>query len=565
MISFGDYMICELYIKDFALIDEVRIQFSEGFNVITGETGSGKSIMIDAISLILGKKASKMVVKKGRERAIIEALFSCENKDIKDYLDSIGIEIKEKEEIILTREITSDGRSVCRINGRSITVNDLRYISTKLISIHGQNEYEELSNSEKQLALLDRFGEKDLLDNLNEYKDKFSKMQKVLSELNKLNENMDDSAILRELDFLSYEIEEINKAKIKKDEDIEIKEHLKIVENSVFINENKDKIHYNLYEKDNSILSMLYKIISYTEDIIEFVPESTSWLKVLNDAYYNLEDLANEITSGEQFEYEESEIDKLYERLNLINEIYKRYGNSYEAVIKYKEKCVNRKNEILSREEKNKELNEKMLKYESVLYDLAKSLSNSRKKIAEDISCKIIQELDSLNMKNVQLNFEFTNSKISKNGTDNVELKVSFNKGEDLKSLNKVASGGEMSRFMLALKNIMAKYDDINSIIFDEIDTGVSGLAAEVIGSKLKSISKYRQVICVSHLPQVASFANAHFSVFKESDDNNTKTFVNKLDEKQRILEIAKMMAGSSVTDETIVVVKDMIKKNMVI
>ncbi len=556
-------MLLELYIKNFALIDELRIEYNQGLNIITGETGSGKSIMIDALSLALGKKASKNVVRSGENKAIVEACFSVSENIVQEIVSLLGIDIEENL-VILAREVSKDGRSISRINGRTITQNDLKLITPTLITIHGQNEYEQLMTSASQLQLIDGFGQEDLATLLSEYNEYFAQYLGVKKELLELNDNMDASKIERELDILDYEINEIKESKLKKNEKEEIKETLARLENAEKI---QGGIHYSyelLYDENDSALNKISKVINRIESISNYLPESEQWLETLNDAYYSLEDLAQEIISNQsESDNSEAEIDRLNYRLDKINLLYRKYGKSHDEVINYLAQAEERKEKILSRDRLNQEYQEKIDQLEKQLTKLSLQITDSRKIVAKKLEEELKRELLSLNMKNVQFEIQFNAVPLSKTSADQVEFMISFNKGESLKPLSQTASGGEISRFMLAFKTVVAQTDEIESLIFDEIDTGVSGIAAQKIGEKLKEISKYRQVICITHLPQIASFANTHFVVEKTQSDVDTKTSIKMLSMDDRYQELAKMMSGTNITDNTLSTAKEMIAKNM--
>lgn len=554
-------MLLELYIKNFALIDEMRIEYDAGLNIITGETGSGKSIMIDALSLALGKKGSKSVVRTGQKKAIVEAVFFVDDLEIEHFLNELGIDFEDKQ-LTITREISTDGRTVSRINGRTVTQSDLKLITTQLITIHGQNEYEQLLTSSNQLRLIDNFGENDIQSELERYASDYQKLLFIQQELLDLNDNMDSAKIQRELDLLSYEIEEIQTSNLKEGEKEEIKERLLRLENSERIQESIDFVYQNMYEDRNSILSMLSKCGNKLEILSEYLPQSRQWLETINDAYYSLEDVAHNLRSNAPEEEANESIDVLNMRLDTINQLFRKYGKTYGEVMEYLKDAVEKKNRILSRDELNKKYEQQQKELLLELNKRAENISSLRKKIANTLKKEIQKELISLNMKNVQLEIDFQNKEISRNGKDRIEFLVSFNKGEPTKPLSQIASGGEISRFMLAFKSVVAKSDNIHSLIFDEIDTGVSGIAAQRIGIKLKEISKFRQVICITHLAHIASYADIHFVVEKLQSRQNTKTEIRKLGFEQRIHEVAKMMSGSDITESSLQTAKDLILKN---
>lgn len=554
-------MLSELYIKNFALIDELRIGYDNGLNVITGETGSGKSIIIDALSLALGKKGSKSFVKTGRSKAIIEAVFSVENSEVDQFLNSIGIDFDDQ--LIITRELTNDGKSVSRVNGRIINQSNLRELTSRLIAIHGQHEYEQFLTPGSQLKLIDSFGALSIQKELSEYVAHYQMLLEKEAAILSLNDNMDSSKIARELDFLSYEIAEISKANIKEGEREKIKESLDRFRNIETIRESLSSAYNLLYKNNTSVLSQLSKTIDHLEAIDDYANSEDDWLSKLNDAYYIIEDIAHEVNPHRwDLDYSESEVEDLNRRLDLLNSIHKKYGATYSAVMTYLHEATEKKDTILSRDKRTEEIQRELSEIRELLNTHAKKISSLRKEVANTLREKIQQEISSLNMKNVRFEIEFSETELTKKGIDHVLFLVSFNKGEPLKPFSQVASGGEISRFMLAFKTVIAKSDDIASLIFDEIDTGVSGISAQKIGEKLKEISRYRQVICITHLPQIASCAGTHILVEKSQDERETKTIIEKLNNEARIKEIAKMMSGVNVSDHVLKAAEDLIIKN---
>lgn len=555
-------MLQEIYIKNFALIDELRIKFEEGLNIITGETGSGKSILIDALSMALGKKADKTFVRTGETKAIVEAVFSCENTDLARKLSELGIEDAE-DEIIVTREISSEGKSVSRLNNRSVSKSILKEISSQLITIHGQNEYEQLMTSQSQLNLLDLFGAEDIAVQLSKYGELYTKYLELKKEISKLNNFEEPGNIQREIDLIKYEIEEIDSAKLKKDEKEELMKELKKVENTEKIQSTLEYSYESLYGSTDSVLDILANCFNKYDQIEDYDSDIKLWNDIIKDCYYRLDDVANEIRNKKgTFEFDDKLIDELNFRIDKINTIYRKYGSSYEKVMQFREKSLKRLQEITLRDELIEKYKLEIKSVEKKLYSEAKKLSDLRKKASANLTNKILKELLSLKMNNTQFNIEFTESEFSSTGMDYIEFTVNFNKGDVLKPLNKIASGGEISRFMLAFKNVISATDNIDTLIFDEIDTGVSGIAAQTIGEKLKEISNFRQVLCVTHLPQIASYADCHYLVEKRDDENSTQTIISKLEIDERVNEIAKMIGGLNITKTTIESAKELIQKN---
>ncbi|WP_028828348.1 DNA repair protein RecN [Proteocatella sphenisci] len=555
-------MLHEIYIKNFALIDENRIKFKEGLNIITGETGSGKSILIDALSMALGKKGDRSYVRNGSSKAVIEAVFSCKNSEIIKSLCDLGIDDAE-EEIIITREISAEGKTLSRINNRSVSKSILKQISTQLITIHGQNEYEQIMNSNNQLNLLDLFGGEILYDKKRSYKNIYDEYIDLKKKISKLNNYEEPSKLQREIDLIKYEIEEIKTANLSKDEKQELTKELKKVENTEKIQSILSTSYDSIYGSSESVLSILSNSLNKFDQIEDFDKDIKQWNDVIKDCYYRLDDVANEIRSKKNsFEFDPSLIDELNQRIDKINTLYRKYGNSYEKVIEFRDKSSKRLEEIILRDELIEKYKKELKIIEIRLSEEAEKLSNSRKQIGLELTEKIIKELCSLKMNNTQFRIDFNETQYNEAGSDNIEFMVNFNKGDVLKSINKIASGGEISRFMLALKNVISETDDIETLIFDEIDTGVSGVAAQTIGDKLKEISRHRQVLCITHLPQIASYADRHYLVEKFDTDISTETVVSKLDYDQRVTELAKMIGGLNITKTTIDNAKELISKN---
>lgn len=555
-------MLQEIYIRNFALIDEVRIKFGNGLNIITGETGSGKSILIDALSMALGKKGDRSFVRNGKNKAVVEAVFTTKNPELIQTLYEMGIEDSE-EEIIVTREISAEGKSTSRINNRNVSKSILKEISAQLITIHGQNEYEQLMTPQNQLNMLDLFGGENLNKALSDYRELYLKLLELRKEISKLNNYEDPSQIQREIDLIKYEIEEIDNSKIKKDEKEDLMKELRRVENTEKIQSILESSYESLYGDNNSVLDSLANCFNRFDQIEDFDSDIKLWNDVIKDCYYRLDDVANEIRSKKgSFEFDEALIDELNFRIDKINTIYRKYGNSYDKVMEFREKSLKRLNEITLRDELIEQYNKEVQDVERLLSIKSKELSSNRKSISKKLIQKIIKELKSLKMSNTQFDIVFSEIGFSSSGTDYIDFAVNFNKGEILKSLNKIASGGEISRFMLAFKNVISETDNIDTLIFDEIDTGVSGIAAQMIGEKLKEISNYRQVLCITHLPQIASYADNHYLVEKQDTDTATETIVSKLGNENRINELAKMIGGLHITKTTIESAKELIEKN---
>lgn len=555
-------MLHEIYIKNFALIDEVRIKFKDGLNIITGETGSGKSILIDALSMALGKKGDRSFVRNGSSKAVVEAVFSCKNPELIKSLYDLGIDDAE-DEIIITREVSAEGKTASRVNSRSVSKSILKQISGQLITIHGQNEYEQIMNSANQLNLLDLFGGQDIYNQNIRYRAIYSDYVDIKKKISNLNNYEEPSKLQREIDLIKYEIEEIDSAGISKNEKEELAKELKKVENTEKIQSIIEMSYDSIYGSSESVLTLLSLCFNKFDQVEEFDGYIKEWNDVIKDCYYRLDDVANEIRSKKSsFDFDVSLIDELNQRIDKINTIYRKYGNSYENVMEFREKSSKRLEEITLRDELIEKYRRDLEEIEVTLSVEARKLSELRKSVSIILSEKILSELSSLKMNNTQFKIEFNEAQYSDSGIDSVEFAVNFNKGDVLKPISKIASGGEISRFMLALKNVISETDNIETLIFDEIDTGVSGVAAQMIGEKLKEISRYRQVLCITHLPQIASYADRHYLVEKFDTDITTETVVSRLDDDERVTELAKMIGGLNITNTTIENAKELISKN---
>lgn len=555
-------MLHEIYIKNFALIDEVRIKFKDGLNIITGETGSGKSILIDALSMALGKKGDRSFVRNGSSKAVVEAVFSCKNPELIKSLYDLGIDDAE-DEIIITREVSAEGKTASRINSRSVSKSILKQISGQLITIHGQNEYEQIMNSANQLNLIDLFGGQDIYNQNIRYRAIYSDYVDIKKKISNLNNYEEPSKLQREIDLIKYEIEEIDSAGISKNEKEELAKELKKVENTEKIQSIIEMSYDSIYGSSESVLTLLSLCSNKFDQVEEFDVYIKEWNDVIKDCYYRLDDVANEIRSKKSsFDFDVSLIDELNQRIDKINTIYRKYGNSYENVMEFREKSSKRLEEITLRDELIEKYRKDLEEIEVTLSVEARKLSELRKSVSIILSEKILSELSSLKMNNTQFKIEFNEVQYCDSGIDSVEFAVNFNKGDVLKPISKIASGGEISRFMLALKNVISETDNIETLIFDEIDTGVSGVAAQTIGEKLKEISRYRQVLCITHLPQIASYADRHYLVEKFDTDITTETVVSRLDDDERVTELAKMIGGLNITNTTIENAKELISKN---
>ncbi|WP_122638288.1 DNA repair protein RecN [Romboutsia sp. Marseille-P6047] len=546
-------MILELYMKNCALVEELRLTIDENLNILTGETGSGKSIIIDALGLCLGEKYDRSFLRKGTEKGIVEAIFSSESVHLKGVLDKYDIELDEDNLLVITRVIYSDGKSVARVNGRTLKLSVLKEIATTLIDIHGQHQNQALFNKETHLQFLDLFGENELIDLKNEYKDMYQEYTKVRQALNTLTENKDDMQIQREIDLLKFQINEIESANLSKDEYEDLLKQRDVFRNSEKIYSNLNLSYQHLYEGSVNAVDLIGNASKELSSISEYDKVLSEYNENVERIMYELQDISREIRNyKDSIDFEPYELEQIEIRIDEINNLKRKYGNSIEEIFDFYEKTKDRLNEILNRDEKVDQLKKEILKLEKILKNKAENLSIARKKVASNLEEVLLVELKSLNMKNVVFKVNFEDCNFTSEGKDDVEFMISFNLGEDIKPIYKVASGGEMSRFMLAFKTILSDIDQIDTLVFDEIDTGISGIAAQIVGEKLSQIARKKQIICITHLPQIAANADTHYCIEKNTSNERTFTSIRKLDHIQKRDEIARLIAGSNITEKTI-------------
>lgn len=561
-------MLKELCIKDFALIDYSKINFFEGFNIFTGETGAGKSIVIDALLFALGKRADKSFIRKNKSKTTIEAIFYLEsnNKDaIKSLLIEEGIDLDE-DMIILRREIYEDGKSTCRLNGKLVTRSFLSLITSLMITIHSQNEFSEILTKESQLNILDDFISLKSDDVYNSYKKIFLSYRLKQEELSQILTSYDNAFMLRELDIIKYQIKEIEEAKLNKGEFEGLESKISLLEHSEEISLLINNIYNDSYSNSDNILK---KIDLFKNSLSKFSKSDeliNNWYEGFNEIYYKLEDITLTIRDNlDKFSYDYEKLADLKQRYSDINKILLKYGKDIDSVFDYLGEMYNRKNYLENIDSNIINLKNEISSLEIDLEKYSKKISQKRLIGIAELKSAIVDELISLDMINSKFDIKLENTtEFGINGRDSISFLISFNKGEDLKPFNKIASGGEISRFMLALKKVSATFDNISTIVFDEIDTGISGKAAKVVGEKLKEISKHRQIICITHLPQIAAKGDYHFAVQKLESGDNTHSFITQLSKDERISEIAKMISGDDTSTTSYKYAKEMIELNWI-
>ena len=555
-------MLQTLSIKQFAIIDKLEIQFSDGLTVLSGETGSGKSIIIDAIGQLIGMRASSDYVRHGEKKAIIEGIFDIdESKDAISILEDLSIDIDE-DFLLVKREIFSSGKSICRINNQIVTLQDLRKVMQELLDIHGQHETQSLLKQKYHLQLLDDYAEDQYSDLLQQYKNIFNQYKDKRKELEDLESA--DQALLQRLDLMKFQFEELTEASLKEDEVEQLEVDIKRIQNSEKLSLALNNAHQVLTD-ENAIPDRLYELSNHLQSINDIVPEKYEKLKEdIDQFYYVLEDAKHDIYDEmANTEFDEQVLNELESRMNLLNNIKRKYGKDVPELIAYQSKLENEINKIENYEQSSSQLREEINQLYQEVIDIGKALSKERRRVARELRDHIVSEIQNLQMKDANLEISFKPlDEPNYEGIEFVEFLISPNKGEPLKSLNKIASGGELSRIMLALKSIFVKSRGQTAILFDEVDSGVSGQAAQKMAEKMRDIAQFIQVICISHLPQVASMSDHHLLISKASQDDRTTTQVKELLDDDRINEVARMISGASVTDLTRENAKEMIAQN---
>lgn len=553
-------MLLELNIKNFAIIEDLSVVFEKGLNVITGETGSGKSIIIDAISIVLGQRASKDIIKTGKDYAYIEAVFECNDKNIIDSLKNINIEIEDL--IVISKEIKKDRPAITKINGRTVTNSVLQKVSSKIIDVFAQHESVSLMNSVNQKELIDSFGDKNHLEKLSVLREKIKKLHILEKEY--VESSMDEKDKEREIDLLKYQIDEIESASLneKDEEEIEI-ELRKLANISAISRDLKSAVDilkssydsFNIEDSLDTVISNVSRALSYDAELDGYYNELESIRYSISDIGSNLESYLDNI------EYNEERLIFLEDRVNTVNTLKKKYGKTLEDIFSYLEETKERLSFLQNFEEELNTLKKKIDVLRNEALDMASDISRNRRLIADFLEESVKEELKELNIENARFKVEISEKELSYDGIDNIEFLISTNLGEEFKLLSKTASGGEMSRIMLGFKSIIAKKDNIATLIFDEIDTGISGKTAQIVGNKIKVLSKDRQVIAISHLPQIVSLADAHYLIEKEETDGKTASNVRKLDFESRVLELARLIGGYDITETALKAAKEMLQK----
>ncbi|WP_455257096.1 DNA repair protein RecN [Peptoniphilus asaccharolyticus] len=550
-------MLLELSIKNFAIIEDLRVEFGKGLNVLTGETGSGKSIIIDALSMVLGQRTNKDVIKKGKDYAYIEAIFTC--YDSFDEIEELDFEAGEL--IIISKEIKLDRPAISKINGRTVNNSTVMKLTSKLIDIFAQHESVSLMANENQREMLDIFAGKEQRNLIEAYIEEFEKLKKLQSELKEKSSLENDRE--REIDLLKYQVQEIEDANLTQYDDEELEEDFKKLDNSTDIIKELSKATLILKNYDEvSVEQLIDEVVSSLAYVYKFDSAIEEEYRESEDLRYRLRDLAANLESYTQrIDLDPERFSYLESRLNLVNSLKKKYGRTVDDINKFFVE-INDRLEFLENFEKNlQKLELEISKVEKKARELAVLISANRKKATKLLESKVRDELIELSIKNAEFRVDFNEKELSKDGIDRLEFMIKTNLGEDFKPLAKTASGGEMSRIMLGFKSILAQRDNIQTLIFDEIDTGISGKTAMLVGKKIKNLSKDRQIIAISHLQQIVSLADHHYLIEKTSSELNTISTVRKLNREERVNELARLIGGMEITDTAIDAARELISK----
>lgn len=528
-------MIRHISIRNFAIIEKVDIDFHNGLNIITGETGAGKSIMIEAVSLALGSRADTAFVRSGKSKAVIQMIADYNGK-----------------EYIITREISAAGKNLCKINDEIVTLGHLNELCRKLADIHGQYDHQSLLNPEYHIKLIDLYQKEKIEPAKAKVSLLYNEYTGLKSKLRKLTEQAGKNK--REKDFMEYEFHELENANLRIGEDTELEEEIELLQNSEMIYENLAKAYMISSEEEYSALAALKTISDLIGETASYSGELEELNKRVSELYYEFEDSCHTIREcRDKAVFSPEALNSAITRIEVINKLKNKYGKSVKELLEYKSELDEKLSVIEDSDNIQAKLEDEILKCEKALSSACNRLSEARKQSAAELEEKITSELNQLNFNNAVLSISFKSSEtFSETGSDIIEFMISTNKGEPLKPLSKIASGGEMSRIMLAFKKIIGDYDEIPTMIFDEIDSGISGVAASVVGRKLTEIAQTHQIICITHLPQIAAFGNHNYKIEKNSDESMTFTTVLPLSENEKIREIARLLGGANITDTTI-------------
>ena len=538
-------MLSTLHIENIAVIEQAEIAFDSGFNVLTGETGAGKSIVIDAISAILGERASREMIRTGAQKAFVSAIFS----GVPELPWFVENHVPYEPELGISREIFADGKNSCRVSGKPVTVSTLRKLGAQLIQIHGQNDSQQLFDETTHIGYLDLFAHDETL--LEDYRQAYDRVSSVQQEIRRLS--MDESEKLRLVETLKFQIDEIERAELQPGEEEELLERRKVLQNAEKLTDAMEAAVSALYgdETSDGAAAMIANAAHALERVSRVSDEMRQLSGKLNDLMYTAQDIADELRDKkDDLTYSADELEQIEERLDTLHKLKRKYGGSVEDVIAFCEKAKRQLDEVEFASDRIEQLQKKLSALQTAMQEKGMALSAARKMAAEKLQAAISSE--QLDMPKIQFVCEFSTQQPQENGLDSVRFLMSANVGESLRPLSKVASGGELARIMLAMKNVLAAEDSVRTMIFDEVDAGVSGRAAQKVAYKLWTVAKGRQVLCVTHLPQIAAMADTEFTVEKRVENGRTYTSVLRLDEHGRRQELARLTGGSMITETTL-------------
>ncbi len=545
-------MLCSVTIDNIALIRHTEIEFTDGFNVLSGETGAGKSILIGSMNMLLGERVSRDLIRNGEKKAMVQALFYANEPEICAFLSENGIEQEDDGTLIVSRELSQDGKNVCRINGQMVTVSKLRELGRLTMNVHGQHDNQALLDRTTHLGFLDSFADGELRGILNEYKEKYKKLCELRKELDDLC--VDEEEKLRLTDILNYEINELTAAQLDSDEEEELKRRRTVANNSKKLVGALGQALDILYENQGgecayNLLASATQLVAQAQDIDSSLEETS---QDIESAMVSVSEAVSKLRQYlDSFEGDGLRLEEIEERLDLIYRIKRKYGGSVESALSHLEKSKDTLKNLEFADERRSEIENEISVLLKEVTALARKLTTLRNNAAKILSEQICENLAFLNMPGAKFVADISEKELGESGADSVEFLLSANKGEPPKPLEKIVSGGELSRIMLAIKSILAEEDVAGTLIFDEVDTGVSGRAAQRLGEKLKELSKIKQILCVTHLAQVAASADGHFLIEKSTDADETLTDVTLLDKKGRIEELARIISGDAVSDTT--------------
>ena len=551
-------MLLEISIKNFAIIESISLNFEKGMTVLTGETGAGKSIIIDAMNMMLGARATTEVIRHGAPKAEIEGLFSIEsNRALEEIFDEQGLELSD--EIIIRREILQNGRSVSRVNGQMVNLSVLRTIGQQLVDIHGQHDQEELMRPHRHIQMLDEFGDTSFFELKEAYQMSFDNYRRMRKQVLDIKKNQQEHKA--RIEMLEFQMAEIEAANLKAGEDVTLNQERDRLLNHKHIADTLTNAYSMLDNEEFSSLANVRSAMNDMESLEEFDPEYREISGTLSESYYVLEDITKRLESIiDDLDFDGNRLMQVESRLDLIHTITRKYGGSVDDVLEYFAKITDEYNLLTGNNLSSEDMEIELKKLEKNLVDLAGQVAQARHKIAQDLEAEIKQELQDLYMEKAQFQVRFSQGKFSREGNESVEFYISTNPGEDFKPLVKVASGGELSRLMLAIKSAFSRKEGKTSIVFDEVDTGVSGRVAQAIAQKIHKIGQHGQVLAISHLPQVIAIADYQFFIEKISNEHSTVSTVRLLTVEERIEEVAKMLAGENVTEAALTQARELLQ-----